>query len=399
MSTEEEQTQKISNDEQNPTDKHNNEPVLPAKPLDEQILPEKPTEGVIETEKNSDDNTGLSNESILNMTFNNIENGAVARTSETSLPDIVELKVNSFSDFLAMLPSFSGNEDGLMIEEFLDQIEEIGQFARWDNKHMILASKMKLTNEAANFSKFHPKIKHTKSWDEFKNELKNRFGKIGDGQNKILQFTQATQKHSESTRGFLSRLSGLAYRCFPTEEKVRESLLFNQALKGLNIPTRRFIMSLTPKTFNDIWQAALQEEKCLAFDRHNAEINVAATLSEVKKDSNADLVEIKKLLQMNMLESDKKILELQQQVQQLTMLVNNQQIPPPNQQPLYMQQQPQLTQQALPPQQQQQQYQQHNRNRPPIRCYECGKLGHISRVCRNKKPSQPAANLNSEGGN
>lgn len=54
-------------------------------------------------------------------------------------------------------------------------------------------------------------------------------------------------------------------------------------------------MNLASKTFNDIWQAALQEEQFLSFDRHNVEINVAESLSEVESKSNADLAEIKQL--------------------------------------------------------------------------------------------------------
>lgn len=63
----------------------------------------------------------------------------------------------------------------------------------------------------------------------------------------------------------------------------------------LHVLSHRFNMNLASKTFNDIWQAALQEEQCLLFDRHNVEINVAESLSEVKSKSNADLAEIKQL--------------------------------------------------------------------------------------------------------
>lgn len=78
------------------------------------------------------------------------------------------------------MPCFLGSGERLIVEEFNEQ------FAKKENKQMILAYKMKLTSESTMFSKFHLKLKHTKSWEDFKSELRNRFGKIGDGQNKIL---------------------------------------------------------------------------------------------------------------------------------------------------------------------------------------------------------------------
>lgn len=99
----------------------------------------------------------------------------------------------------------------------------------------------------------------------------------------------------------------------------------------------------------------------------NVEINVAQGSLEVKRES-SDLAEIKQILQLNMLESDKKINQLADQVSKLQILVHqNQQQPPPNFQPIY------------PPF-----YNQRHNNRNPIVCFSCGKPGHISRVCRSK---------------
>lgn len=96
---------------------------------------------------------------------------------------------------------------------------------------------------------------------------------------------------------------------------ICERPLFNQALKSLNIP-KTGVAPAEPKTFNDIWKVALQEEQCLYFDKHNAENNVATKLSEVKNEATADLAEIKQLLQINIMENNKKIIEYQ--VQKLT---------------------------------------------------------------------------------
>lgn len=299
----------------------------------------------------------LSNESSNSSHIQQIvlpETSAVSTTANT----LLQFKVNNFADYLCLLPTFSGTEENFTIKDFLGKVENIRKLGEWDDNHTISAVLMKLVGEADNFAKFHPAVTNAKTWAELKGELQKRFGKAED-KNFVLKLTQAAQRHNESTRGFLSRLSGLALKCFPNDEAVRENLLFNQALKGLSSSTRRFIMAQCPKTFQDIWQSALREEQCLDFDKHNAEINVAATLAEVRPQ-NSDLAEIKQLLQLNMLESDKKIHDLTEQVQQLTLLVNNSN-------------QSQSVQPQNPP------------VRPAITCYSCGRRGHISRFCRNRQ--------------
>lgn len=377
--------------------------------LGEPVQPETPANNLLENELTSNSVAGETTQQSENM-------GAVGdnRTPQyihTISPQILECKLNAFPEYLAMINTYSGREEDGSVEDFISGIEEVGKLAFWGDTQLIIAAKMKVVGEAASFSKTHPIIKRAKSWEEVKSELIKRFGKIGDSQNNILKFTQASQKHSESTRGFLSRLSGLAHTCFPDNDKIREDLLFNQALKGLNSSSRRFIMSLAPKTFGDIWQAALQEEQCLSFDRHNAEINVAAGLSEVRSGANTDLSEIKQLLHVNMTQSDRKISELEQQVKQLTLMLN-QQSQPPITQPTLVQHPPPFPQFQVPlhqpppfnqnqfhtqyPQQYfpRQQTQNFTRQRPPIVCYTCGKVGHISRVCRNKGSESQVKDLN-----
>lgn len=110
--------------------------------------------------------------------------------------------------------------------------------------------------------------------EELKNELIKRFGHVSD-KNDLMKSTQACQKTLESTRGFLSRLSGMAHTCFPKDETLRESMLFNKSLKRLN---SRIVMNLCSKNFEDIREADMQEEECLKFDKQNMEINVEALI-------------------------------------------------------------------------------------------------------------------------
>ena len=79
-------------------------------------------------------------------------------------------------------------------------------------------------------------------------------------------------------------------------------------------------MNLCPKKFQDIWDGAIQEEQCLEFEKLHAEINVGAMFSQAHKES-SEIAEMENIIQANMLENDKCILELYNQVQQLTTLV------------------------------------------------------------------------------
>ena len=130
--------------------------------------------------------------------------------------------------------------------------------------------------------------------EELQTQLKNTFGKPGDN-NCSFKFMQATQKINENVRSFLSKLSGLAHNYFLSDKVVRETMLYNKALKGQNSTSRRFIMNLCPKKFQDIWDRAIQEEQCLEFEKLHAEINVGNTFSKPHEEL-SELTEMKNII-------------------------------------------------------------------------------------------------------
>ena len=185
---------------------------------------------------------------------------------------------------------------------------------------MILAAKLKLVGETGHFAKSNPLIKNAQSLRVFSEELRKRFGRLDTGSN-LIKFTQAMQKMVESIRSFLSIISNLSYRCFPSDEELCEKMFVSQALRGLNSNSMRFVMGFASTNFRDIWKAALREESCLEYDRHSVEVNIGATAPKLDK---SELEEIKPLLQLSMMELHKKINELTAQVQSLSLLINNQ---------------------------------------------------------------------------
>lgn len=305
-----------------------------------------------------------------------VEIGATSAQPVTA-PAVMAVRFTSFAEYLYLLKPFSGLDEDFTIGDFFEEIERVGKIADWDDGSLVTAAKLKLNGEAEQFARFHPAVKHAGTWVSFKQELSKRFGKSAD-KNLTIKLTQAIQKPNESTRSFLSRVSGLAYRCFPSEERIRNKILFEQALKGLNSNTRRFVMSQSPKTYQDIWDSALQEEQCLDFDKHRAEINSINPVSVENRDS-SELAELKQLMRVNMKESEKKINELTEQLTKLTSLVMQTQQPNNTPQMSYP-----------PPFYPPPNFNHYQRpRRQDIVCYRCGEKGHISRVCklRTENPS------------
>lgn len=326
-----------------------------------------------------------------------------------------EFKSNSFADFICLLPNFSGTDEDFTIKDFIERVEEIATLQNWEDKHVILAVKLKLLGEAAIYAKLHPAIRRATTKQEVYTELKNRFGKVGD-KNKILRLTQATQKPTENCRSFLSRLSGLAFKCFPNEDAVRERMLYNQALKGIDAQSRRFIMAQNLTNYQEIWEAALQEEKCDTYEKSQVEINMASSGWDKK---NSDLDQMKALFQMERAENDKKFAEFTEQMRKLVLdntKINTPATSPP-QTPYQTLQQPYFPQQQYYPQQpyfppmpvNSTQYPQfrpqsnfaNNNQRTPrnnIICHNCGKRGHVQKQCwfknRPQDPQQNRGNLN-----
>lgn len=309
----------------------------------------------------------------------------LGHTSQTYLT----VQANNFTDYLFLLPTFSGDNDDASIKEIIYEFEKTGEIAHWGDKELVAAVKIKLQGEAASFARNNPYVRKAQNWSDIKNELIKRYDRLVEADS-ISCFTQTVQKPNESSRSFLSKLSGLAHQCFPTDEIIREKLLFNQALKGLNGNTRRFVMAQSPTTFTQIWDLALQEERCALFDKKQStqiEVN-AAMITDSHSNNSSELAEIKQMLRANMSEADRKINQLTEQVANLTMLVNrqNQQPPLPNQffstpQPNQFFPPPHFVQ--FPPP---------RRPRNNIICYKCNQPGHISRFCNSQIPLNNSEN-------
>lgn len=304
--------------------------------------------------ENSDTQDGLSDTARSGNNFNNINNLSLstqmyAITQQNTIPH--------FQEFFPLIPIYTGENPEFSVNDFLDKIEEVSQFADWRPEHKIFIVKCKLAGDAARFIRSQPQLKHTKNFDELKNGLLTRFRKFSSPQNDLLQFTTASQQPGEPISTYLSRLLGLAHKCFPNDDSIRNNLLVNQCLAGMLPKVRRFIMPHNPRTFEAIWELAQREEECTVLENNVAHVN-AVSLPQREK---SELSEFKNLLLSTMEGQNKKIEELADKIKDLKM---------------------QSTQSSN--------FKFYNRaqNKSGVTCFRCNRTGHIAKHCRMKFPNR-----------
>lgn len=264
----------------------------------------------------------------------------------------------NFNQFIANIPNFSGENPEISVSDFLDKIIEVRDFAGWQETQCVFAIKMKCIGEAQKFIKSQPHLKQTQSFKVLKEALTSRFSKTVDEAYHLQEFTMARQYPRESNRAFLSRVLGLSYKCFAEQETIREKLLVQKCLQGLQPEVRKFVMPHAPGTYKQIWDLAICHEKCTDYDQAQTQINVA----QANNIASNELMEIKSLIQTVVSESDRKIAELSNQVQTLLQVT-------------------QAQGQGIHNFQQGPSNYRHNRPRRPVICYQCNQPGHIKRNC------------------
>lgn len=266
-------------------------------------------------------------------------------SGEQQLVLIPQNKSESLGEFLSLVQTFSGENPGFSVYDFFDRVNEIAEYAAWSDEKRLFAARMKITGEAAKFVKTQPQVKEVKNFKEFQKALVDRFGSTNNSQNFLLQFTTAAQNVDETARAFLSRIKGLAHKCF-IDEGTRDKMLVNQCLAGLQASTRRFIMTQNPKTFDAIWDLALREEECAEMEKLET-VQVANEYNNQKRQMDRDGLE---LLMKRSLEMSETVKRLTEEVEKLSL--NREQT-------------------------------RRDQNRETRTCFKCGNVGHVSRNCQN----------------
>lgn len=129
----------------------------------------------------------------------------------------------NFNQFINNVQKFSGKNPEISVEDFIDKIIEVTDFAGGQEIHCVFAIKLKCIGKAPKFIKSQPHLKSTQNFNELKIALDGRFQKTIGETNHLQEFTMAMQHPMETNRAFLSRVLGLSYKCFAGQEAILEN--------------------------------------------------------------------------------------------------------------------------------------------------------------------------------
>ena len=160
---------------------------------------------------------------------------------------------------------FTG-QDQTLFSSWLDEIEKYSILAKVDEKNVKLIAYQSARGAVSDFLKrrITSKTHQNESWNSLKQVLASRFAYITDEHVAFLMLRKAKQKKDESVVLFSERLINLANNSFLGQDVNsdyvdRETLhIFTDGL--LSDSLRYRLMKLAPKTLNDAIQIAIQEE-------------------------------------------------------------------------------------------------------------------------------------------
>ena len=142
----------------------------------------------------------------------------------------------SIGEFLPNIEGFSGEDSGINIKDFIERIEEIGEYANWKSQEKLLVLRLKVKGQAAEYLKDQVHLKR-EDFSGVVAALKERFDIKTSIAMYLSRLTSACQLPNETTRQFFSRIEALSYKCVPSNdehfENYRQQLLLSTLKNGL----------------------------------------------------------------------------------------------------------------------------------------------------------------------
>ncbi|KAL1476316.1 hypothetical protein MTO96_036597 [Rhipicephalus appendiculatus] len=169
-----------------------------------------------------------------------------------------------------MVPSFTGDDTGPDIRDFLNILEQVGRMGGWQDSQLIGIARCKMTGKAHDFAWWDDNVAAAKTFSEFKTLALKRFD-TDPLIFKMERFLSARQRADEKVRSFASRLRILGTATLvgtsgedTLKAELRREILSEEILSrflaGLRDPVRRFVLSRDPKTFDEAIDVAVKEE-------------------------------------------------------------------------------------------------------------------------------------------
>ena len=121
--------------------------------------------------------------------------------------------VNKDLSLISAIPKWSGSEDTVTIEEFLESIEAAAKIGRWTENDQREVAVLRLTGSAKLFfqccDELHEKVT---TWETFKEAFKQRYRDVHTDQYHFTKLQTVRQARNESPQQFTDRCKSLAQK-------------------------------------------------------------------------------------------------------------------------------------------------------------------------------------------
>ena len=108
---------------------------------------------------------------------------------------------------ILVIPKWSGSDDTVTLEEFLESTESSGRIGRWTENDQREVAVLKLTGSAKLFYQFCDDLhKQGATWQLFKEALRQRYRDVHTDQYHFTKLQTARQGKNESPQQFADRL-------------------------------------------------------------------------------------------------------------------------------------------------------------------------------------------------
>lgn len=207
----------------------------------------------------------------------------------------MEPNPNKIAGYQNLVNIFDG-EIFCNINYFLNNIQEIGEIATWNDAELLAVFKSKLKGPALQFFIDDPELTNEKKFDTVKTKFKKYFENKTTLSHRQQQFSNCKQNPGESVRSYSTRVSNLTINYFGIQNasKTDASPIVDQTklakfLEGLHPPLKRLALTRNPTSFEEAVENALLDEINSQFTNiesiHNVSVDREKGMSEQLLDS------------------------------------------------------------------------------------------------------------------
>ena len=202
-----------------------------------------------------------------------------------------------FGSQFGLIPNFSG-EDDISVATFFSKLQLVSHFSQWSEAQTLGAAQLCLSGAAAYYVANNPHI--ISSFAEFKKCMTERFSPKVARVSLEKLISTCSQEERETVAAFSTRLRSLGRQLLETHEgtapelklmhKFMEDRLVAQFLAGLRPDLARFVAVRDPKNLIDAEKFARLEESASVIRRQtNSELNWVGESRQVRSGAGEDI--------------------------------------------------------------------------------------------------------------